>query len=296
MDIVSDTASYCAQFLNSKSPGVYRRIIENCRDIGRDAFKRDYYVPPTLTKMEYRQYNGTGIIAINRTQQEFCARGRRMDAVIGKERVMSAPDLHLAVLVDNSDQMTAWARSVMLGRKIPEEHAPLTLAKIATIALFEEIRDAQTRSLITFGSDVDTYEGIDYKQLLAENGSGCCRLDLALAELLRMKWDLRKGERQLIILTSMPPDTGTGILLDEIGVQEASLIYMRRMTKNGVRILYLPIFTQMELVDTKIGVCSSRNFAQRIHKLGIAVSLIGRNDTFVHAMRVGIKQMLQRTV
>ncbi len=184
----------------------------------------------------------------------------------------------------------------MLGRKIPEERAPLTFAKIATIALFEQIRDAQTRSLIAFGSGVDTYDGIDYKRLLAENGSGCCRLDLALSELLRMKWDLRRGERQLIILTSMPPDTGTGILLDEIGVQEASLIYMRRMTGNGVRILYLPIFTQMELVDTKIGVCSSRNFAQRIHKLGIAVSLIGRSDTFVHAMRVGIKQMLKRAV
>jgi len=293
MDIVADTTSYCAQFLNSKSPGVYRRIIENCRDIGRDALKRDYYVPPTLKKMEYKQYNGAGIIAINRTQQEFCARGRRMDAVIGKERVMSAPDLHLAVLVDNSDQMIAWARSVMLGRKIPVERAPLTLA---TIALFEEIRDAQTRSLITFGSGVDTYDHIDYKRLLAENGSGCCRLDLALAELLRMRWDIRKGERQLIILTSMPPDTGTGVLLDEIGVQEASLIYMRRMAKNGVRILYLPIFTQMELVDTKIGACSSRNFAQRIHKLGIAVSLIGRSDTFVPAMRVGIKQMLKSAV
>ena len=203
-----------------------------------------------------------------------------MDAVIGKERVMSTPELHLAVLVDNSDQMTAWARSVMLGRKIPEERAPLTLAKIATIALFEEIRDAQTRSLIAFGSDVDIYDGIDYKRLLAQNGSGCCRLDLALAELLRMRWDIRKGERQPIILTSMPPDAGTGVLLDEI----------------GVRILYLLIFTQVELVDTKIGVYSSRNFAQRIHKLGIAVSLIGRNDTFVRAMRVGIKQMLQRAV
>ncbi|MEA1868734.1 MAG: hypothetical protein U9N09_01025 [Euryarchaeota archaeon] len=43
-------------------------------------------------------------------------------------------------------------------------------------------------------------------------------------------------------------------------------------------------------------VCSSRNFAKRIHKLGIAVSLVGRSDTFVHAMRVGIKQMLQRAV
>jgi len=296
MDIVSATASYCAQFLKSKGPEVYRRIIENCRDVGRDALKRDYYIPPTLERVAYRQYDGAGTIAINRTQQEFCVRGRRMDAIIRRTRARSVPDLHLAVLVDNSDQMTAWARSLMLGQNIPEERAPLTLAKIATIALFEEIRDAQTRSLIAFGSKVDTYDSIDYRRLLAENGSGCCRLDLALSELLRTRWDLRRGERQLVILTSMPPDTGTGILLDDIGVQEASLISMRRMARNGVRILYLPIFTQMELVDTKIGVCSSRNFAQRIHKLGIAVSLIGRNDTFVHAMRVGIKQMLQRAV
>ena len=52
----------------------------------------------------------------------------------------------------------------------------------------------------------------------------------------------------------------------------------------------------MELVDTRIGAYSSRNFAKRIHKLGIAVSLIERSDTFIHAMRVGIKQMLQRAV
>ncbi len=293
MDIVADTASYCAQFPKNKSPVVYQRIIENCRDIGRDALKRDYYVPPTFKEMAYRQYDGTGILAINRTQQEFCTRGRRMDAIIGRARVRSTPDLHLAILFDNSDMMTAWARSAMLGHEIPIERAPLTLAKIATIALFEEIRDAQTRLLIAFGSSVDMYNNLDYRRLLATDGSGCCRLDLALSELLRMSWDVRRGERQLIILTSMPPDTGTGVLLDEIGVQEASLTYMQRMVKNGVRILYLPIFTQMELVDTKIGVCTSRNFAQRIHKLGIAVSLIGRSDTFVRAMRVGIKQMLQ---
>jgi len=33
-----------------------------------------------------------------------------------------------------------------------KERAPLTLAKIATIAFFEEIRDARTKSLIAFGS------------------------------------------------------------------------------------------------------------------------------------------------
>jgi len=71
---------------------------------------------------------------------------------------------------------------------------------------------------------------------------------------------------------------------------------MRRMVRQGVRILYLPIFTQMDLVDMMIGAYTSRSFAQRIHELGIAVSLIGRTDTFVPALRFGIKQMLQHRV
>ena len=296
MDIVSDTASYCAQFLEGNNRRIYQRIIDNCRQISNDVLKRDYYIPPTFEEMAYREYDGTGNIAIHRTQAEFCTRGRRMDAVIGRMRVRSTPVLHLAILFDNSDCMTAWARSEMLEQEIRPDSAPLIAAKIAAIALLEGIRDAETRLFITFGSDIDVQREIDHNRLLAADGSGCCRLDLALAELLRMRWDIRSGERHLFILTSMPPDTGTGVLLDDIGIQEASLVYMRRMVRQGVRILYLPIFTQMDLVDMMIGAYTSRSFAQRIHELGIAVSLIGRTDTFVPALRFGIKQMLQHRV
>ncbi|MEA1944623.1 MAG: VWA domain-containing protein [Euryarchaeota archaeon] len=296
MDIVSDTASYCAQFPEDNNRRIYQRIIDNCRQISNDVLKRDYYVSPTFEEMAYREYDGTGIIAIHRTQAEFCTRGRQMDAVIGRMRARSTPALHLAILFDNSDSMTAWARSEMLEQDIRPDSAPLILAKIAAIALLEGIRDAETRLFITFGSDVDVHSDIDHSALLAADGSGCCRLDLALAELLRMSWDIMSGERQLIILTSMPPDTGTGVLLDDIGIQEASLVYMRRMVRKGVRILYLPIFTQTDLVDTMIGAYTSRSFAQRVHELGIAVSLIGRTDTFVPALRSGIKQMLQHRV
>lgn len=293
MDIVFDTAAYCAQFLENNDRRIYQRIIENCRLIGNDALKRDYYVPPKFERMAYRQFDGTGIIAVHRTQQEFCTRGRQMDAVIGKMRIRSSPAIHLAILCDNSDHSTAWARSGMLEQEIPEQNAPLVFAKIITIALFEGICDAETRSFIAFGSDIDIHDSIDYERLLAANGSGCGRLDLALAALLGMKWDLRSGERYLIILSSMPPDTGTGVLLDDIGIQEKSLIYMRRMIREGVRILYLPIFTQMELVDTRIGAYTSRSFAQRIHGHGIAVSVIGETDTLVHTLSAGIKQMLR---
>ncbi len=299
-DLVADTLTYCAQFLEKRKPRIYRKIIDNCRNIGSDVLKRDYYVPPSLERMKYQPYDGAGIIAVNRTQQEFCTRGRQMDAVIGRSRARSKPALHLAVLLDNSDQMTAWARTRMLGREVPGKDAPSAFAKIATIALLEKTCDAKTRSLITFGSDIkadiNIHGDLDYGTLLAANGAGCCRLDLALASLLRMRWDLLKGERQLIILTGMPPATGTGVLLDEIGVQEASLLYMRRMVQKGVRILYLPILTQTGLIDTRIGAYTSRTFAHRINELGITVSVIGGADAFVHALRGGIKQMLQLRV
>jgi hypothetical protein len=299
-DLVADTLTYCAQFLEKHKPRIYRKIIDNCRNIGSDVLKRDYYVPPSLERMKYQPYHGAGIIAVNRTQQEFCTRGRQMDAVIGRSRVRSKPALHLAVLLDNSDRMTAWARTRMIGREVPGKDAPSAFAKIATIALLEETCEADTRSLITFGSDtradINIHGSLDYGALLAANGAGCCRLDLALASLLRMRWDLLKGERQLIILTGMPPATGTGVLLDEIGVQEASLLYMRRMVREGVRILYLPILTQTRLIDTRIGAYTSRTFAHRINELKIAVSMIGGADTFVYALRGGIKQMLQLRV
>ena len=306
-DLVDDTLTYCAQFLEKRKPRIYRKIIDNCRNIGSDILKRDYYVPPSLERMEYQPYDGAGIIAVNRTQQEFCTRGRQMDAVIGRSRARSKPALHLAVLLDNSDRMTAWARTRMTGREVPGKDAPSAFAKIATIALLEKISDAKTRSLVTFGSDaradINIHGDIDYGALLAANGAGCCRLDLALASLLRMRWDLLKGERQLIILTGMPPATGTGVLLDDIGVllddigvQEASLLYMRRMVREGVRILYLPILTQTGLIDTRIGAYTSRTFAHRINELRISVSVIGGVDTFVHALRGGIKQMLQPRV
>lgn len=298
-DLVAGTLTYCAQFLEKRKPRIYRTIIDNCRNIGSDVLKKDYYIPPSLERMKYRPYGGAGIIAVNRTQQEFCTRGRQMDAVIGRSRARSKPALHFAVLFDNSDQMTAWARTRMIGRKVPGKDAPSAFAKIAAIALLEEICDAETRSLITFGSDIsadiDVHGDIDYGALLASDGAGCCRLDLALASLLRMRWDVRKGARQLIILTGMPPGTGTGVLLDDIGVQETSLLYMRRMVREGVRIMYLPMLPQTGLIDTRIGAYTSRTFAQRVHELRIAVSVIGRADTFVQALRGGIKQMLQQS-
>ena len=293
MDLVSDTAAYCVQFMQKSNLRTYQKIIDNCRNIGTDALKRDYYVPPTSERMAYQQYDGTGKISISRTQAEFCTRGRWMDTVVGRGRIRSTPALHLAIIVDNSDSMTAWSRSGILKEDLPEERAPLVFAKIAAIALLDGLTVAETKTLITFGSEIDFYESVDYKRLLRANGSGCGRLDLALAELLRVRWDLRSGERQLIILSSMPPETGTGILLEDIGVQEMSLIYMRRMVRDGVRILYLPIATQMELVDTMIGAYTSRSFAQRVLSLGIAVSVLGRADMFIPALRGGVKQMLQ---
>lgn len=299
-DRVTDTLTYCAQFLEKHNPRIYRRIIDNCRNIGSDVLKRDYYIPPSLKQMAYQPYRGAGIITVNRTQQEFCTRGRQMGAVIGRSRVWSKPALHLAVVLDNSDRMTAWAQAEMLGREVPCKDAPSAFAKIAAIALLEATRNAKTRSLITFGADtcadINIPGDIEYWTLLAADGAGCCRLDLALASLFRIRWDLRNGERQLIILTGMPPETGTGVLLDDIGVQETSLLYMRRMVREGVQILYLPILPQIGLVDTRIGAYTSRTFAQRINELKIAVSVIGRADTFVHALRGGIKQMLQQSL
>jgi len=165
--------------------------------------------------------------------------------------------------------------SEWLGCEVSCTDAPSAFAKIAAIALLEATRNAKTRSLITFGADtradINIPGDIDYGTLLAADGAGCCRLDLALASLLHIRWDLQNGERQLIILTGTPPETGAGVQM------------------------HLLILAQMGLIDTRIGAYMSRTFSQRIHNLRIVVSVIGRVDTFVHALRGGSRQMLQQS-
>jgi len=81
--------------------------------------------------------------------------------------------------------------SEWLGREVSCTDAPSVFAKIAAIALLEATRDAKTRSLITFGADtradINIPGDIDYGTLLAADGAGCCRLDLALASLLHIR-------------------------------------------------------------------------------------------------------------
>lgn len=118
-NLVTDTLTYCTQFFEKHNPRIYRRIIDNCKNIGSYVLKKDYYMPLTLKRMAYQPYRGAGTTAINRTHQEFCTRGRQTSAVIGRSRARSKPALHLAVVLDNSDLMTAWHKLRCSGARFP---------------------------------------------------------------------------------------------------------------------------------------------------------------------------------
>lgn len=273
----------CAEFLeNLDNNFLYEKIIHECKRFG-DFLKVNYFVPPTIRRMVYRPYEGTGIISINKTTQEFCTRGKRLDSVITKTRVKDVRSLHLAILYDKS-------------RIAQKYHA---IAKIATISLLEGIgKSADDVNIILFNSKIyGPYNKIQctYKKLLLSNGngpSGNSRFDLALGKLLQMEWYKREGSRHLIIIGGSLPLSDKNILLDDIEVQETTILYITRLFEKGVKILYIPIFTEEEdFVDEMIGAYSARSFAKKIANIGVAVSEIN-SFSDLQKLRNGIREML----
>lgn len=291
-----DLASMCVKYREKPDSVLYYDIVKECSRIGSRYLRSDFYVPPSPGLISYAPYDGTGMISIDRTVESFSARGRRLDNIISRKRIKEILKTHVAVLYDDSDQMTGVWQSRVLGEQVDEIMTPATLAKIAAITLIESVgRRADNTDVIVYGSDVlgpYNRHQVSYRDILGKNGSGLARLDLALARLLQKEWEMRKGTKYLIMLSGGLPYIGRNILLDDIEVQESVFVYLHRMLRLGVRALYIPFNTDERLLDTWVGGYTLKNFARKMARIGVAVSPVSDIAELPECLREGIKKMM----
>ena len=279
--LVTDAIEVYRQHLQDPLNLLYReRFVEICKHIAITSLHSDYYVPPTVNKMEYRPYEGGGILSVNKTLVEFCNTGRNMNSVIAKTRLKSFKNLNVAILFDNTtghdDQLSE------------------ILSKIMVIAFLEGIKGgADAVDVVPF--DCEAYGPYNLHQYKYDNvmtgkpSDKWCGLDLALAKLLQIGWDERDGEKHIIILTRGPPVSGRNDLLEDIYTQEMTLKYMQRLVKRGAKVLYIPFFAD----DEQKGAYSAQSFADHIQYIGMTASEIADENMLMEAMYDGVKNMLR---
>lgn len=259
---------------------LYReRFVEICKHIAITALHPDYYVPPSVNQMTYKPYEGGGILSVNKTLVEFCNTGRNMDSIIARVRLKTFKNLNVAILFDNTTGH---------GDQLCE-----ILSKIMVIAFLEGVKGgADAIDVVPF--DCEAYGPYNLHQYKYDNvmtdkaSDKWCGLDLALAKLLQIGWDERKGDKHIIILTRGPPASGKNDLLEDIYTQEMTLKYMQRLVKRGAKVLYIPFFAEGE----RKGAYSAQSFADHIQYMGMTTSGVADEHMLMEAMYDGVKNML----
>lgn len=256
------------------------RFVEICKHIAVTSLHSDYYVPPTVNQMAYRPYEGGGILSVNKTLVEFCNTGRNMNSIIARTRLKSFKNLNVAILFDNT-----------IGH---DDQLSEILSKIMVISFLEGVKGgADAIDVVPF--DCEAYGPYNLHQYKYNNvmtgqpSDKWCGLDLALAKLLQIGWEERKGEKHIIILTRGPPVSGRNDLLEDIYTQEMTLKYMQRLVKRGAKVLYIPFFAE----DKRKGAYSAQSFANHIQYMGMTTSEVADENMLMEAMYDGVKNMLR---
>lgn len=279
--LITDAIDVYHKHLKDPLNRMYKQqFVDFCKRIAKVSLRSDYFVPPTVNKMVYLPYEGGGILSVNKTLVEFCNTGRNMNSIIAKTRLKSFKSLNVAILFDNT---------IGKGDQLSE-----ILSKIMVISFLEGVKGgADVVDVVPF--DCDAYGPYNLNQYKYEDimtgkpSDKWCALDLALAKLLQMGWDQRKGEKHIIILTRGPPVSGRDDLLDDIYSQEISLKYLQRLVQRGAKVLYIPFFAQKD----QIGAFSASSFAQHIEHMGMTASGVEGEGMLMGAMYNGVKNMLR---
>ncbi|MDW7775791.1 MAG: hypothetical protein SCH39_05550 [Methanosarcinales archaeon] len=291
-----DLASRCVSFMDHPHDLTYNALIRECGSIGNSFLRMNFYIPPSIGRTAYLTYEGKGSISMDRTIQEICTHGRRLDSIITRAHVKDKKRTNLAILIDNSFQMTSDWQSNKMGVVVKPEKAPHILAKIAAVSILESLgRDVDEIEIITFNDDVQgpfNHWQLTPRDILKMKGGGLSRLDLGLAKLLQLEWEARPGDRILFILGGGLPFTGTNIVLDDIELQVNVLYYLNRMLRQGVKATYIPFFTNNKLIDERVGGFSPRSLANKIRQLGVAVSEIDSESSLPTGLRNNFRDMM----
>lgn len=294
--IEGELTARCVRYMEQPHDLIYNSLLRECGNIGNRHLNANFYIPPAIGRTAYVTFEGSGSISIDRTIQEVCTNGRRLDSIRARTHVKDKLMTSLAVLIDNSAQMTAEWMSKKLEYTVKPEEAPQVLAKLATISIMESLgRYADYIDIVIFGDDADgpfNKWQFTHKHLLKLKGKGLSRLDLGLAKLLQIEWEMRPGNRYLFILGGGLPSTGTNILLDDMEVQVNVFYYLQRMIRQGVKAAYIPFFTREDLLDERIGAFSARGFAEKMKQIGVSVAQIDSEPSLPAGLRKGFRNMM----
>lgn len=292
----SELAKLCTSFIENSHDITLNALVRECADIGNHNLKFNFYIPPSLGLPDYIPYEGRGTIDIDHTIREISTNGRRLESIIARTHMKQKQKTNLAILIDNSAQMTANWISEKLENEIKSEDSPQILIKLATISILESLgKKADDTDIIIFGEDVEgpfNQSQLSYKELLQKTGSGMARLDLGLAKLFQLEWEMRSGSRLLFILGGGLPYIGENILIDDIEIQINVLYYLERMMRHGVKVVYIPFFTKEGYLDEHVGAFSPRGFAEKIQQIGVNVTEINNEESLPLGLRNSLINMM----
>ncbi|MEM4390066.1 MAG: VWA domain-containing protein [Candidatus Micrarchaeia archaeon] len=266
-------AQLCGTLLHSYDRSAMAGFMSACRRIGLHLARAVKLIPPNVRRMRDGPFDGTGNINVYKTMNVFLSRGKDITKIVGRKRVVDARVLHLAVLFDDSNSMSAWWRSERLGRPVRDSESPHSFAKVAVAAVAESFgKQANSLTLVAFGSKAKLFKRLDFRELIALNGSGATRLDLALEELRKIKWERRGGAKFLLVLTDGVPEAGNENAREDAAIQRRCADLMAYYARLGVRVLYITLTHEKALAEKKIGEHTCESYAQLLRRRHVVVA------------------------
>jgi hypothetical protein len=275
----------------------YDDLLTGCRSIGRNFLRLYNIVPPTMERMVYEPYQGTGIINFNKSISEFCNKGKSLEGMIARQRKRDVKKVRFAVLYDDSNSMTSWWRNQTLSETISEADSPQTYAKVACISLMEGLGRDTEINMWKFGSEVNGPFNLTtniYRELIASNGSGGSRLDLALNSALDYGWHKRSGEKIMVIITDGIPEIGRSVYAEDVITTLNTLDMLKLLIRNNVQVLYLQLTTDESRNYRKIGGYTMIEFGEAIKRLGCVYMCVRSKEKIEASMFKGLNSVMKR--
>ncbi|OPY28830.1 MAG: hypothetical protein A4E28_01291 [Methanocella sp. PtaU1.Bin125] len=288
----------CAKcMVNPASVHAYDDLLTGCRSIGRNFLRIYNIVPPTMTHMVYNSYQGIGIINYNKSIAEFCNKGKSLEGMIARERRRDIKKIRFAVVYDDSNSMTSWWRNQTMSETINEADSPQTYAKVACISLMEGLGRDTEITLWKFGTEARGPYNLTtnmYRELIASNGSGGSRLDLALQSMLDNGWDKRSGAKIAIIITDGIPEHGRSIYAEDVIATVNTLDMLKQLVRHKVHVLYLQLTTDESRKYRKIGGYTMVEFGEEVQRLGCIYMSVKTKDKIEASMYKGLNSVMRR--
>lgn len=275
----------------------YDELMMGCRNIGKNLLRLYNLVPSAITRMTYAPYCGSGIISFDKTIAEFNSRGKTLNGVISRYRIRDVKKLNVAVFYDDSYSMTAWWRNKRSPKQMTEAEAPQSYAKLACVSLMEGLGRDVDIILWTFGAKADgpyTVNTNMYKQLLARNGSGGTRLDLALQSMIDNSWYKKTGTKIAIVLTDGIPEMGNSDYSEDVLINIRTLDQIKYLVSKKVQVLYVQLNTDESRKFKKSGGYTMKEFGHTIEKMGCSVANVDMAENLGDSLFNGIQAMMNK--